>query len=51
MTTAQIILLILILLLLFSVPWAGYHSFGYGPPGVLGTLVVVLIVLLLLGKI
>lgn len=46
-----VLLVILLLLCLGGIPWGGYHSYGYGPSGVVGLLVVVLIVLLLTGRI
>lgn len=42
-------LLILVLLLFGALPT--WHSYGYGPSGVVGVLLVVLLVLLLLGRI
>lgn len=52
MTTSTIILLILILLLLGVIPaWPHSRSWGYGPSGGVGLLVVVLLILLLLGYI
>lgn len=46
MTTLLIILLIIAL---FAFPWGGYHSYGYGPSGAIGLVLVVLLVLFLLG--
>jgi hypothetical protein len=46
-------LLLLIVLMLFLVgglPRFGYHSYGYGPSGLAGVLVVVMLVLLLTGR-
>jgi len=49
MTT--ILLVILILILLGALPTWGYsRSWGYGPSGVLGVVVIVLIILLLTGR-
>ena len=46
-----ILLVLLVLALLGSFPAYGYNrSWGYGPSGGLGLVVVVLIVLLLMGK-
>ena len=47
-----ILLIILILLLLGALPsWPHSRSWGYGPSGGLGLIVIILIVLLLMGKI
>lgn len=49
MTTVLIILLIICLI---GVPWGGgpgWHAMGYGPSGILGVMVVVLLILLLMG--
>jgi hypothetical protein len=47
-----ILLIILILLLLGAIPtWPHSKSWGYGPSGGLGLVVIILVVLLLMGKI
>jgi hypothetical protein len=46
-----ILLIILILLLLGSIPKWGYsRSWGYGPSGLLGIIIVIIIVLWVLGR-
>lgn len=51
MSLGTILLIILILLLLGAVPsWPYSRGWGYGPSGVLGLVVIVLIVLLLTGR-
>lgn len=50
MSLATILLIVLILMLIGALPaWPHSRSWGYGPTGGLGLVVVVLIVLLLLG--
>lgn len=49
MTT--ILIVILVLLLLGAGPWTGWHGYGWGPSGVIGLLLVVLLVLMLLGRV
>jgi len=47
-----ILLVVLVLMLLGSVPrWSHSKSWGYGPSGGIGILVIILIVLLLTGQI
>jgi Protein of unknown function (DUF3309) len=46
-----VLLLILIVLLLGGLPTWGYHTYGYGPSGIVGVLLIVIIVLLLTGRI
>jgi hypothetical protein len=46
-----VLLIILIVLLLGGLPVWGYHSYGYGPSGILGVLLIVVIVLLLTGRV
>ena len=47
-----ILIIILILFLLGSLPTWGYsRGWGYGPSGLLGIVVIVLIILLLMGRI
>lgn len=52
MTTSTILLIILILLLVGALPsWPHSRSWGYGPTGIVGVLLIVLLVLLLTGRI
>jgi hypothetical protein len=47
-----ILIIILILFLLGSLPTWGYsRGWGYGPSGLLGIVVIVLVILLLMGRI
>ena len=51
MSLGTILLIVLILALAGVVPaWPHSRSWGYGPSGVLGLVVVVLLVLLLMGR-
>lgn len=50
MTIGTILLIILILLLIGAIPsWPHSRSWGYGPSGGLGLVVIVVIVLLVMG--
>jgi len=52
MSLGTIILIILVLMLLGVLPtWSHSRSWGYAPSGVLGTEVVVVVILFVLGKI
>ena len=52
MSIATILLIVLVLLLIGAVPsWPHSRSWGYGPSGVLGVIVIIFIVLLLMGRI
>lgn len=44
-----VLLIVLIVLLLGGLPTWGYHSYGYGPVGIVGILLIVVLVLLVLG--
>lgn len=47
-----ILLIILILLLVGTLPtWGHSRSWGYGPSGILGAVVVILLILVLLGRV
>jgi hypothetical protein len=51
-SVSTILLIVLVLLLVGALPtWGHSRNWGYGPSGLLGLVVVVLIILLLLGRI
>ncbi len=52
MTLGTILLIVLILALIGAIPaWPHSRSWGYGPSGGLGLVVVILVVLLVMGRI
>jgi hypothetical protein len=52
MSISTILIIILVLALLGAFPaWPHSRSWGYGPSGLLGTLLIVLLVLMLMGRI
>ncbi len=52
MSTSTILLIILLLLVLGAVPtWSYSRSWGYGPSGVLGLILLVLVILAVTGRI
>jgi len=51
MSLGTILLIVLVLALVGAIPtWPHSRSWGYGPSGILGLIVVVLLILLLMGK-
>lgn len=44
------LVIVLVILAVGGSPFFGYHSYGWGPSGGLGLLVLILVILLLLGK-
>ena len=51
MSLGTILLIVLVLALLGAIPaWPHSRSWGYGPSGILGLIVVVLVILLLMGR-
>jgi len=46
-----ILLIILLLIVLGGLPNWGYHQMGYGPSGIGGVLLIILIIMLLTGRI
>ena len=47
-----LLLLIVLLLVLFGgLPRWGYHSYGYGPSGIVGVILVIVLILFLIGRI
>ncbi|HWN05557.1 MAG TPA: DUF3309 family protein [Steroidobacteraceae bacterium] len=52
MGLGTILLIVLILVLIGAIPaWPHSRGWGYGPSGIVGLIVVVLIILLLMGRI
>jgi hypothetical protein len=52
MSIATILLIILVLVVIGVLPsWSHSRSWGYGPSGIIGLIVVVLVILLLMGRI
>jgi hypothetical protein len=52
MTVSTILLVIVLLMLVGAVPaWPHSRGWGYGPSGALGTVLLILVVLALLGRI
>jgi hypothetical protein len=52
MSLGTILLIVLILMLIGALPsWPHSRSWGYGPTGGLGVVVIILVVLLLMGRI
>ena len=52
MSIGTILLIVLVLILVGAIPaWPHSKSWGYGPSGIVGLIVVVLLILLVLGKI
>jgi len=45
-----ILLIFLIMLIVGALPTWGYHSYGYGPSGVGGLILIILVVMLLTGR-
>lgn len=45
-----VLLILLIVLLVGGLPTWGYHPYGYGPSGAVGTVLLVVLILLLLGR-
>lgn len=51
MPISTIVIIVLILVLIGAVPvWPHSRSWGYGPSGILGVVLVVVLVLLLMGR-
>jgi len=44
-----VLIVILLVILLGGLPNWGYHSYGWGPSGIVGVLLVILVVWLLMG--
>ncbi|HPS02248.1 MAG TPA: DUF3309 family protein [Candidatus Sumerlaeota bacterium] len=51
MSTLGIILLVVLVILAFGgLPRWGYHRYGYGPSGLMGTILVIVLILALMGR-
>ena len=51
MSIVTLLIILLIIGLLVGGPWAGWHSYGYGPSGIIGVILVVILILVLTGRI
>ena len=51
MSLGMILLIILIIMALGGLPAWGFHSRGYGPSGIVGVVLIIVVVLLLMGRI
>lgn len=52
MTLSTILIILLVLILIGAIPaWPYSRSWGYGPSGILGVVLVVVLILLLMGRI
>jgi hypothetical protein len=51
MSLGTILLVILIVILIGGLPNFQFHSYGYGPSGIVGVLLIILVVMLLMGRI
>jgi hypothetical protein len=46
-----VLLILLILLLIGALPPVGLHSYGWGPSGLVGVILIVLLILVLMGRV
>jgi len=52
MSITTILIIVLVLILLGALPtWGHSRNWGYGPSGLLGLVVIILVILLLMGRI
>ncbi|MGD0950020.1 MAG: DUF3309 family protein [Candidatus Binatia bacterium] len=45
-----LVLIVLLLLVFGGLPNWGYHNYGYAPSGILGTVLIIVLILFLLGR-
>jgi hypothetical protein len=50
MTMSLVLLILLLLLVVGGLPTWGYHQYGYGPSGIGGIILLVLVIMLLTGR-
>jgi Protein of unknown function (DUF3309) len=50
MSTATLLIIVLIVLLFAGGPYTGWHGYGYWPSGIIGIVLIVVLILLLLGR-
>lgn len=52
MSLGMIVLIVVVLMLIGAIPsWPHSRAWGYGPSGILGTVLIVLLILFILGRI
>lgn len=50
MSTATLLILVLVVLLIAGGPYTGWHSYRWYPSGIIGVVLVIVVILLLLGR-
>ena len=50
MNLVWLLIIVLIILMVVGSPYAGFHSYGYGPSGIIGIALIILVILLLMGR-
>lgn len=50
MSPILLILIVLVILFFVGSPNMGYHSYGWGPSGLIGVVLIVLLILFLMGR-
>jgi len=50
MSIAMLLIIVLLVLAFGGLPTWGFHRYGYGPSGLLGAVLVIVVVLVLLGR-
>jgi hypothetical protein len=50
MSVGMILLIVLLFMAFGGLPRWGYHRYGYAPSGILGTVLVIVVILVLLGR-
>lgn len=51
MSTGMILLVVLVIIALGGLPTWGYHERGYGPSGLVGIILIIVLILVLAGRI
>lgn len=50
MSTAMLLIVVLLVLLVAGGPYTGWHAYGWRPSGIIGVVLVIVIILILFGR-
>ena len=50
MSIGILLIIVLVILLFAGTPYTGFHSYGWGPSGIIGVVLIILLIFFLMGR-